>query len=177
MFHIVPKPAFGASLTADLAPRGSWFVWPDFRLAATYVTTVNWWDGSAGFGARWWWLLARAEACPARLATADASFVLRACGGFDGGIVTVRARSLTNATDVTKVNGVTTQGWAAVGPALRLTWRTNANFDFEIGSGLSFPITRWHFNYQDNLSGNDNQVASIGSWGWTLGGGISYKWR
>jgi len=177
MSHIVPKPALGAGLSTDVAPSGSWIIWPDFRLAATYVTTVNWWDGSAGFGARWWWLLARAEACPARFSMAEASLVLRACGGFEGGVVTVRARSLTNATDVTKVNGVTTQEWAALGPALRLTWQANARLNVEIGSGLSFPLTRWNFTYRDNLSDEDPQVANIGSWGWTLGGNISYKWR
>ena len=167
MLHVVPKPAFGGGYFVDLEPKGSWSIWPDFRLTTTYVTTVyDTWDRSAGVAARWWWLLARADACPFRFSTAEARLILRTCGGIDGGIITVSGQSAVTPRTVTR-------GWSAVGPVLRLTWQTALGLNFEIGSGLSFPLTQWQFKY----NGNDNEFARVLNWGWTLGGSISYRWR
>ena len=167
MFHVVPRPAFGGGYFGNLEPKGSWTIWPDFRLAATYVTTVHdTWNRSAGVAARWWWLLARADACPFRLSTADTRLILRTCGGIDGGIITASGQSALTPKTVTR-------GWSAVGPALRLTWQTILGLNFELGGGLSFPLTRWKFEY----NGNDTEFTRVLNWGWTLGGSISYRWQ
>lgn len=169
MGHVVPKPAFGGGLFADLTPDGAWIIWPDFRLGAIYATTVNTWEGATGVGARWWWLLARAEACPLRLATADATLTIRTCGGFDAGIITANGK-LKNADN-------TTGEWVAIGPSLRLAWQPPTRFAFELGTGLNFPLKHWSFTYKDSSVSDDITATSVKNWGWTLAGSIAYRWQ
>lgn len=167
MFHVVLKPAFGGGYFVDLEAKGSWIIWPDFRLTTTYVTTLyDTWNRSAGVAARWRWLLARLDTCPFRLSTTDAKLILRTCGGIDSGIITASGQSTLTPKSVTR-------GWSAVGPALRLTWQTALGLNFETDSGLSFPLTHWKYKY----NGNEAEFTRVANWGWTLGGSISYKWQ
>jgi hypothetical protein len=167
LFQVAPIAALGGGLFAEVEPRGSWIIWPDFRLAAAYEKTAGSWTGTTeqGVRARSWWLLVRAEACPGRFDTPRGVLALRFCGFVDTGAFTNTGVDLMR-------SQTTTKQWLAVGPAIRLTLRLSAAFSTDFEPALVVPITRWSFTYRDTSSSEKtlDRVRSVGaSFSWSVG--------
>jgi hypothetical protein len=172
LFHVAPVAAVGGGVFAQLAPSGRWIIWPDFRLAAAYATATSDWvvGPPASAGAKSWWILARAEACPGRFGTADGNLVLRFCGFLDSGAFTNSGVDLAN-------SRTTTREWFAVGPALRLTLALGSRLFVDFEPGLTVPITRWRFTYKESSSGSDQGLERIRSVGETFSLSLGYGFR
>ena len=167
LFHVAPIAALGGGLFAQVEPRGTWIIWPDFRLTAAYATTTGTWTGSAGVGARSWWLLARAEACPGRFDTPHGELALRFCGLLDGGVFTN--------TGVIQNPQTTRREWFALGPAIRLTLRMSSLLFMDFEPALIIPLTRWRFTYKDSSTSPDQGMDQIRSVGESFGFGFGYR--
>ena len=170
LVHVAPIPALGGGLFAEVEPRGTWIIWPDFRVAAVYAATTGSWTSSAvgDVGAKSWWLFVRAEACPGRFDTPHGELVLRFCGLLDSGVFT--------GTGVVIKNPQTTiREWFAVGPAIRLTLRLSSLLFADFEPALITPITRWHLTYKDSSTSPEKGLDQIRNVGESFGFSIGYR--
>jgi hypothetical protein len=170
LFHVAPIAALGGGLFVEVEPRGTWIIWPDFRLTAAYASTMGTWTDSAagGLGAKSWWLLARAEACPGQFDTAPhGELILHFCGLLDSGVFTN--------TGVIQNPQTTMREWFAVGPAIRLTLRLSSLLFMDFEPALLIPITRWRFTYKDSSTSPNQGLDQIRAAGGTFSVSIGFR--
>jgi hypothetical protein len=159
----VPNWGLGGGVFADLASEGSGVFAPSLRASAFAVATNA--PFTAGVGSLITWLYARIEACPIRLPLAD-SLAIRVCAALDAGILRSEGIRLANA-------NTETRPWFAPGALGRAQWALPGDLWVELEGGLSVPLMRYVFNYQDGPS-NVVDVSKIRAAGAALDLGVGY---
>jgi hypothetical protein len=167
LLGLVPTPAFGGAVFADLGPTGRWHVWPAFRLAVAYAATERW-TAATGVGIRWQWAFARLEACPASLRPGERYVDLSLCVAVDAGAITSRGASLSKPTTQTRP-------WVAPGLEVRASWGPPAGLFVDLGAELSRPVWRWIYRYQDR-NGVQQDICTTSALGAVVALGVGYRW-
>jgi|GEM_PF-1752491 len=180
---IGPTPvALGGTLFFDFPHRRRRLIAPHARFGAAYLETLEPQTftspavqspipPSAGtVRVRWQWYLARAEVCGLHFATPTDSYGLRLCAAMDAGYIVSDPSVLRNTRGSRNI-------WAAAGLAVRSFWELSG-IRFELGTGLSFPLTRYEYFFDDYAGGartfSATDAYQIQPVGWTFSFGAAY---
>ncbi len=136
---LVPSALLGGGAFAEaFAPwRGA----PSIRLSAFAAAAHPTFTGS--IGARVQFALARLDVCP--LALGGRPIELRFCATLDGGVIMTRGSGVDVPQSVAKP-------WFAPGLRSRVSWTTPSGIFAELGGGLTVPLVRYPFDYDEGTN-------------------------
>lgn len=164
LFSVVPDPAFGPVLFANLSPVQRQSGWPDLGLGAAYART----SASYTYGAEWEWGLLRAEVCP--LVAKMYGLETGVCVALDVGAIRSEGTALSIPHSEWRI-------WLAPAAGLRLSWRPLSSLAIELNASVLFPASR--YRYTENRETMDLQpsVWEVPNFGQTLIVAIRYGRR
>ena len=135
---LVPGTAIGGGGFVEVTGAVHGYLVPSFRVSLSATTTRA--DLAPPVGAQLDWFLGRIEACPLRFVWIP-ELALSVCAGLDAGVLRSTGIGLER-------NGTSGRPWFAPALLARLGWSwTDALFG-EAGGGLTAPLNRYSFNFQ-----------------------------
>jgi hypothetical protein len=163
--RVAPTRAWGGALFVETAWSGA----PVFR-GGMFFSRSNV-ELPSGAGAELRWYLAFLEACPTHLAALEGRLALSPCVAASVGALRGQGQYLDE-------NEATTQGWADLGPTLRLRVGLWQGLSLEAQGTVAFPLRRLSFDVEDRGPGAPaSTVFSTAWWGFRAGIGVAYEFR
>jgi hypothetical protein len=162
-FAVTPNLGWGADLFVDAEAPDSSTLGPAARAGLFFNQSVV--ELPTGPSARFRWMAATLEGCPARLKAQALRLAVHPCVALRMGVLHGEGRSMTQPKQVTSL-------WSDVGPLLRLRLQAADRVNIEAQAALMLPLYRPTFTILDN--GSDTSAFSVPALGGTVGIGMSY---
>ena len=143
LIGLVPVPAFGGGVFAELARRAT----PDLLISSLRLSVLGATANPTfedGIGAEILWVIGRLQACPAGLGLGP-RLRIDGCLAFDGGLLRTRGTGLDQGSE-------SKNPWFSMGAAGRLAWVSSSGLTLEVGAGLMAPLRRYPFLYESGGS-------------------------
>lgn len=162
-FAVTPNLGWGADLFVDAEAPDSSTLGPAARAGLFFNQSVV--ELPTGPSARFRWMAATLEGCPARLKAQTLRLAVHPCVALRMGVLSGDGRSMTRPKQATSF-------WSDVGPLLRLRLQATDRVNLEAQAALMLPLYRPTFTILDN--GVDTSAFSVPSLGGAVGIGMSY---
>jgi hypothetical protein len=162
-FAVTPNLGYGGDLFVDVEAPDSSALGPAARMGLFLNQSVV--DLPTGPSARFRWMAAALEGCPARLKASALRLAVHPCLAVRLGVLSGEGQSMTQPKQATSL-------WSDVGPLLRLRVQVADRVNIEAQGALMLPLYRPTFTILDN--GVDTSAFSVPAVGGSVGIGVSY---
>jgi hypothetical protein len=166
--RVRPDPSYGGAGFIDAEAPESWG--PSVRLGATFDQNSAALADPAAASARFQWFGASLDGCPARLTGWDHRLALVPCLSLHLGVLRAEGRGISRPKR-------TAAFWADVGPSFAVRLAVSERISLEVQGAFIVPLTRPTFEITDLVSGTPAAASTVGTWGASLAGGLSYRFQ